>query len=183
LPDHRGAAVPLLARKSVLAIAAVVDITVHRGRPLSAKALAMRYGVPMRHFEPVLQALVRRGILKGIRGPHGGYRLARERSRVLASEIVEAAASADDQNAPSPAPSHLLATVVMPALGKAEQAFCSALARITLEDLVYRARSVIQPAAGASAHELKLSQPQRDTRSHVTLLAPSRKREGKESRN
>lgn len=120
---------------------------------------------------------------EGIRGPHGGYRLARERSRVVASEIVEAAASADEQDARSPAPSHLLAMVVMPALGQAEQAFCAALARITLDDLVHRARSVIQPAAGASAHELKLSRPQRETRSHLTLLAPSGKREGKESRN
>jgi Rrf2 family iron-sulfur cluster assembly transcriptional regulator len=175
--------VPLLARKSVLAIAAVIDITVHRGRPLSAKALALRYGVPRRHFEPLLQALVRRGILKGIRGAHGGYRLARERSRVLASEIVEAAASAGDQDAPLPAPSHLLATVVMPALGQAEQAFCAALARITLDDLVQRARSVIQTAGGGLAHELKLPNSQRETRRHVTLLAPLGKREGKESRN
>ena len=29
--------------------------------------------LPPRHLEPVLQALVRHGILKGIRGPRGGY--------------------------------------------------------------------------------------------------------------
>ena len=36
--------------------------------------------LPPRHLEPVLQALVRHGILKGIRGPRGGYELARERA-------------------------------------------------------------------------------------------------------
>ena len=37
---------------------------------------------------PVLQALVRHGILKGVRGPRGGYELARERRRITAGDIV-----------------------------------------------------------------------------------------------
>lgn len=74
---------PLLLRKGVLAIAAVIDVAIQaQGYPVSAKALAARHGLPPRHLEPVLQALVRYGILKGIRGPRGGYELARDRRGV-----------------------------------------------------------------------------------------------------
>ena len=60
-----GPSMPLVSRKGVLAIAAVVDIAIHaRSRPVSAKALAARHKLPPRHLEPVLQALVRDGILK-----------------------------------------------------------------------------------------------------------------------
>ncbi len=68
----------LLSRKGLLAIAAVVDVALQKdGRPLSSKQLAERHGLPPRHLEGVLQALMREGILRGIRGPQGGYRLAR----------------------------------------------------------------------------------------------------------
>jgi Rrf2 family iron-sulfur cluster assembly transcriptional regulator len=40
--------------------------------------------------------LVRDGILKGIRGPHGGYALARERNRITADNILRAARTAED---------------------------------------------------------------------------------------
>ena len=59
---------PLVSRKGILAIAAVIDIAIHaRSRPVSAKALAARHKLPPRHLEPVLQALVRDGILKAVR--------------------------------------------------------------------------------------------------------------------
>src|SRR5580704_14139506 len=90
---------PLLSHKGVLAIAAVIDVALHaQGRPISAKTLAARHGLPPRHLEPVLQALVRDGILKGIRGPRGGYELARERRRVTANDILRAAGTADDSD-------------------------------------------------------------------------------------
>ena len=56
---------PLLPRKAALAIAAVIDIALNaRGRPVAAKSLATRHRLPPRHLEPVLQALVRHGILR-----------------------------------------------------------------------------------------------------------------------
>ena len=113
---------PLLPRKGVLAIAAVIDIALHaRGRPVAAKALATRHSLPPRHLEPVLQALVRHGILRGIRGPRGGYELAREQHRITADDILRAAGTADEIDGASLAESLLLNKVVMPALGQAEQ--------------------------------------------------------------
>ena len=136
----------LLPRKGLLAIAAVVDVALNaRERPVSAKALASRHGLPPRHLEPVLQALVHDGILRGVRGPHGGYALARERDCIGIDEIVRAAASVRDHDEDAIA-SRLIAEVVSPAVAEAERAFSGALSRIIVDDL---ARQV--EAGGRSA--------------------------------
>jgi len=130
----------LLSRKGLLAIAAVTDVAVHsRGRPVSAKQLASRHLLPARHLEPVLQALVREGILIGVRGPHGGYQLGRERRRITADEILRAARSMENADEAAAADSTLLSNVVVPAVAQAERAFAAALGRINVEDLARRA--------------------------------------------
>ena len=140
---------PLLPRKGVLAIAAVIDVAIQaQGYPVSAKALAARHGLPPRHLEPVLQALVRYGILKGIRGPRGGYELARDRGRVTANDILRAAGTVEDAEV-SHAGSDLLTKVVLPAMASAEQEFGVALARISLEDLAHDALA-LKPDAKAA---------------------------------
>ena len=84
----------LLSRRSVLAIAAVADVALHsRSAPVAAKALAARHKLPPRHLETLLQGLVHAKILKGVRGPRGGYELARERRRITVGEIVRTAMS------------------------------------------------------------------------------------------
>jgi Rrf2 family protein len=134
---------PLLPRKGILAIAAVIDIAINaRGRPVAAKALATRHNLPPRHLEPVLQALVRHGILKGVRGPRGGYELAREQHRITAEDILRAAGNEDEINGVPIANSNLLSKVVMPALGQAEHAFSNALARISVEELTHSAEEL-----------------------------------------
>jgi Rrf2 family transcriptional regulator, iron-sulfur cluster assembly transcription factor len=73
----------LLSRRSVLAIAAVVDVALHSpAAPVAAKDLAARHKLPPRHLETLLQGLVHARILTGVRGPRGGYELARERGRI-----------------------------------------------------------------------------------------------------
>src|SRR5580698_6678119 len=112
---------PLLPRKGVLAVAAVIDVAMQaQGQPISAKALAVRHGLPPRHLEPVLQALVREGILKGIRGPGGGYELAGDPRNITAGQILRAAELMDDDPAPQ-SNSPLLADVVLPAIADAEK--------------------------------------------------------------
>jgi len=141
-----GNVMPLLPHKGALAIAAVIDIALNaRGRPVAAKALASRHRLPPRHLEPVLQALVRHGILRGTRGPRGGYELAREQRRITADDIVRASGAAEETNGPPLASSPLLSKVVMPALGQAEHAFSAALARINVEDLAQSAAALRKP--------------------------------------
>ena len=134
---------PLVSRKGILAIAAVIDVAIHgRSRPVSAKALASRHRLPPRHLEPVLQALVRDGILRGIRGPHGGYELAREHDRITAEDILRTAGSAEDSNEPPLPPSSLVNDVVRAALAEAERTFSVALSRINVEDMAKAAESL-----------------------------------------
>jgi Rrf2 family transcriptional regulator, iron-sulfur cluster assembly transcription factor len=88
----------------------------------------------------VLQALVRDGILKGIRGPRGGYELARDRQQVTANDILRAAGTVDG---PEQGPgSEVLLKIVLPALSVAELEFGSALSRINLEDMARRAQGL-----------------------------------------
>jgi Rrf2 family protein len=131
----------LLPRKGVLAIAAVLDIAMNaRGRPVAAKSLASRHHLPPRHLEPVLQALVREGILRGVRGPRGGYELARKESDIGADEILRAAGTVEEGDGePTLNGSPLLEKVVVPALERAEETFSEALARITVADLAMSA--------------------------------------------
>jgi Rrf2 family protein len=130
----------LLTRRDLLAITAVLDIALNaRGRPVSAPALAARHGLAPRHLEPVLQELVRHGILKGIRGPRGGYELARERRRITAVDILLAARPDDAKETERASEPDLLHDVVAPALAEAERELHAALAAITLDALVRRA--------------------------------------------
>ena len=129
---------PLLPRKSLLAIAAVTDIAL-RG-PVSGKALTKNLRLPPRHLEPVLQALVREGILKAVRGPHGGYVLAREQHRITANDILRAARTVDNESEKPVSGLALLVRAVDPILARAENAFSDTLSGISVEEL---ARSAI----------------------------------------
>jgi Rrf2 family iron-sulfur cluster assembly transcriptional regulator len=127
----------LLSRRSMLAIAAVVDIALHsRPSPVAAKALAARHRLPPRHLETLLQGLVHAKILKGVRGPRGGYELARERRRVTLGEIVRTAvglSTADPDEVG--ARSKLIDKVIEPSVRKAGEPFLHNLDAITIEDL------------------------------------------------
>lgn len=131
----------LLPRRSLLAIAAVVDIAYHaRPGPIAAKALSARHSLPPRHLETLLQVLVRSGILKGVRGPRGGYELARERRRISVADIVRAASGptlsdTDGGESSSDEPSRLVRDIVVPAIGQASEIFLEKLEEITVDDL------------------------------------------------
>jgi Rrf2 family protein len=126
--------------KALLAIALVVDVAlqVERGR-ISAETLAMRHGMAPRSLEPMLRSLVHGGILKGTRGPHGGYELRRDQSVVTLSDILRAVDIGDPEEKPK---SEIVAKIVLPVLSIAEQAFGQTLNQIKLDDLVRNAKAV-----------------------------------------
>jgi Rrf2 family transcriptional regulator, iron-sulfur cluster assembly transcription factor len=130
----------LLPRRSLLAIAAVVDIAYHaRPAPIAAKALSARHSLPPRHLETLLQVLVRSGILKGVRGPRGGYELARERRRITLADIVRAASAGNGADNgvhdEEEEPSALVRGIVVPAIDQASEIFLEKLEEITVDDL------------------------------------------------
>ncbi|WP_280953993.1 Rrf2 family transcriptional regulator [Methylobacterium sp. 17Sr1-1] len=133
-----------------LALAAMVDIALHaRPQPVSAKALAARHALPPRHLEAVLQALVHHGLLKGLRGPHGGYELARERRRISAGDIARAVLGPDAE--PGLGGHDVAGLVVAPLVAEAAGAYLAVLDSVTVEDLCGRAEAaqVAGPRAGA----------------------------------
>ena len=78
-----------LTKKMIYALEAVVDIA-YNGRliPVQSRDITKRQNIPQRYLEQVMQQLVRAKILKGVRGPKGGYRLCKERRRISVGEIV-----------------------------------------------------------------------------------------------
>lgn len=131
----------MLSRRSLLAIAAVVDIALHaRPSPVAAKHLAARHNLPPRHLETMLQALVKAGILKGVRGPRGGYEIARERRRITAGDIVRAAMASTGEDSMPPTPeSQLVDLVVGPMVAAAGLSFLQELDVVTVDDLCRQA--------------------------------------------
>lgn len=139
----------LLPRKGLLALTALVDIACHGvQRPVSARDLASRHGLPPRHLEPVLQALVHQGILRGVRGPRGGYELARDPATVSAETVLRAAGMTEAAPDEAGGTSVMVARVVTPVLAEAERAFSAALTAISLADLITRAREDVPELVG-----------------------------------
>ncbi len=90
-----------LSKKLLFAIEAVLDIAYNAGAlPVQSGEITKRQGIPRRYLEQVLQHLVRAGILVGVRGPRGGYRLARERRRITVGEIVRVVRSLEQARRP-----------------------------------------------------------------------------------
>ncbi|MCC7017568.1 MAG: Rrf2 family transcriptional regulator [Rhodospirillales bacterium] len=131
-----------LSRKTLFAIEAVLDIAYHAGAgPVQSAEITRRQGLPKRYLERALQELVRAGVLIGVRGPRGGYRLARERRRVSVGEIVRIVralevAGADIADAGG---SDLGQKVVRPLWNELTADVMARLESVTIEDLCARA--------------------------------------------
>src|SRR5271154_5755900 len=131
-----------LSRKTLLALEAVIDIAFNaRPEPVQAKEITARQGVPQRYLEQVMQQLVRAGILTGVRGPRGGYRLARERRRITLGEIVrvvQALERGEDAITRDSGP-ELGVRVVRPLWQELRDEVMTRLDTVTIEDLCLRA--------------------------------------------
>jgi Rrf2 family protein len=142
-----------LSRKTLLALEAVIDIAFNaRPEPVQAKEITARQGVPQRYLEQVMQQLVRAGILKGVRGPRGGYRLARERRRISVGDVVRVAESIEDDEEKQTPHSDLGQRIVAPFVATLQEELMQRLDSVSIEDLCQRARHVgMDTEAEASA--------------------------------
>jgi len=133
-----------LTKKLLFAIEAVLDIAYNGGAvPVRSSEITARQGIPRRYLEPVLQELVRDGILVGIRGPSGGYRLARERRRISLGDIVRSVRELETGDNPidDPAGSALSHEVVRPLWRELEDEAMGRLDAVTLDELYGRAHN------------------------------------------
>lgn len=119
-----------LSPKACLALATVVAVAHHgHDEPVAAAALVQRYNLPRRALEPMLQHLVRAGVLQSVRGVAGGYRVER---RLSAGDVVRAVLP---ERLPMQ-PLALFQPVLEQAVRPATEAMLRELDRIAVDDLV-----------------------------------------------
>ena len=125
------------SKKCLLALEAVVDIAYNaRPEPVQSKEITQRQGIPQRYLEQVMQQLVRAGVLRGVRGPRGGYRLARERRRITAGEIVRVVAELEQKEEEELNGGSIIGEqVVRPLLAEVQAEVMRKLDLLTIEDL------------------------------------------------
>src|SRR3546814_1758780 len=127
-----------LSKKLLFAIEVLLDIAYNSGdEPVQSGEITRRQGIPRRYLEQVLQQLVRAGILAGVRGPRGGYRLARERRRITIGEIVRVVRSMETAADPveDPAGSELGHRIVRPLWLEMQDSFMMRLDETTIDEL------------------------------------------------
>ena len=67
----------------------MIDIAQHsNGSPVPLAAISKREGISLQFLEQLFQQLRKGNVVKSIRGPHGGYVLAREASDITIGDIV-----------------------------------------------------------------------------------------------
>ena len=123
-------------------IEAVVDIAYHsNGQPVQSQRISSRQRTPGRYLEQSLQKLVKANILTGVRGPRGGYQLARERRRISVGEIVRIVTDLETENVVENTltDSEISGKVLNPMWGKIQNTTLAQLDKITIEDLCIKA--------------------------------------------
>jgi len=141
-----------LSRKTLFAIEAVLDIAYNAGPlPVQSREITRRQGIPRRYLEQVLQNLVRAGVLSGVRGPRGGYRLARERRRISVGDVVRVIVDMESRTDPVEdiVESALGAGVIGPMWERVSQECMDQLDSITIQDLCNQAREAGIESEGA----------------------------------
>lgn len=130
----------LLSKKSSLALEAVLDVAFNaRPDPVQSKDITERQGIQSRYLEQVLQFLVKQGILKGVRGPKGGYTLARERRRITLGDVLRVIEDLENEDDKMDSISELGEKVIQPIWAEFHSEMLLKLDQITLEDLCNRA--------------------------------------------
>lgn len=131
------------SKKLLYAIEAVVDIAYNSGgEPVQIREVTSRQGVPQRYLEQVMQRLVKAGILRGVRGPRGGYLLGRERHKITVGDIARVVMEMGDEESDLPndvATGPIGQAVVRPLWREFQEQILEMMDQVSLEELTTRA--------------------------------------------
>jgi Rrf2 family protein len=142
------------SKKLFYAVEAVLFIAYNaKAGPISGRDIAEKQNLPSRYLEPMLQRLVRAGILRGVRGPQGGYVLGRERRRITLADICLALAE-EQENFTDSTP--LGEKILKPELETLTQSWRQSLATIHIATLCERAAELKIAPAYASIHDFAI---------------------------
>lgn len=80
-----------LSTKGRYAVTAMIDLALHdEARPVALTDIAETQKISVSYLEQLFARLRKNRLVKGMRGPGGGYRLARPASEVTIAEIIAA---------------------------------------------------------------------------------------------
>lgn len=80
-----------LSLQAQYAVCGVFDIAYNGdGEPVQVRVIGERQRIPTRYLEQIFQRLRRAKIVRGKRGPGGGYTLARPASEITLRDVIEA---------------------------------------------------------------------------------------------
>jgi Rrf2 family iron-sulfur cluster assembly transcriptional regulator len=80
-----------LTTKGRFAVTAMLDLAMHgQGGPVTLAGISERQKISLSYLEQLFGKLRRRELVESVRGPGGGYHLARDAARVSVADIVRA---------------------------------------------------------------------------------------------
>ena len=80
-----------LSTKGKYGVRALFEIARHFGKgPLTIREIAGRQQISLSYLEQILHRLGKAGIIESVRGPHGGYELARRPGELTIGDVVRA---------------------------------------------------------------------------------------------
>lgn len=79
-----------LTTKGRYAVTALLDMALHEQGPTTISQLAARHSISPAYLERLAGVMRAKGLLKSIRGPKGGYVLARPAKDITLAEIINA---------------------------------------------------------------------------------------------
>ena len=80
-----------LTTKGRFAVTAMLDLALHESdKPVTLASISERQGISLSYLEQLFSRLRRNGLVKSVRGPGGGYKLARNQSDISVSHIISA---------------------------------------------------------------------------------------------
>jgi Rrf2 family iron-sulfur cluster assembly transcriptional regulator len=80
-----------LTTKGRFAVTAMLDLAMHEiDRPVTLAGISERQAISLSYLEQLFSRLRRNGLVKSVRGPGGGYRLAKKQTEISVSEIIAA---------------------------------------------------------------------------------------------
>jgi Rrf2 family protein len=89
-----------LSTKTRYAARAMLDMAlVNRGEPIPVKEIVARQEVSSKYLEQLLSALQVAGLVRSVRGRHGGYTLARRAEEITLRQIFDAMEGAEEHSA------------------------------------------------------------------------------------
>ena len=77
-------------RYAVMALADLACQSRNKGQPVALADIAERQDISLAYLEQIFARLRRRGLVKSMRGPGGGYRLARSAGETPVADIITA---------------------------------------------------------------------------------------------